>query len=828
MLGRPFGRLRSITAAGLLALTPMLGAHARGQDEPVAPPEDPARMLGERLLSLVEGTLDGRSQPRADQLVRARILLEQALKLVPDDAESWRLRLELADRLDDKAGGLDALKNYCRLRPEDDAAQWDLIQRSIAQKQTIEQRTAGVTNLADGPSAGNLSPALRSRLATYLARAAMERGDNKEFASRLRTALLLDPANARAAGMAYELALSRNAPPLDRGVTLMGMIKAAPTDPVARWQMGNLLLSQGAYIEAAGQLGAAKNVSTAPLPPQEAASYYASLAIALASGGQTNQALALLNQLDAAWAPGNAPSSAASAPADAPATAPATTAPVSAAPTVNAGLPIDLEVLRAALLWHQGGAARAEGALRRVREDAARRAKAAGQAGLLAASEQAWIELLFYDAADTVAAAQLLNRLPAMVEKTPADSPTGQRLRGWLLLRSGKADEARKALTPLAATDPFAAYGLALSYSSTEHERRDWLNKAAELGASGLAGMLAAVELRAAGVVSTASATPVGLALGDRIGEWPRLLANPNPAEQAWIVLALSVEPHRSSFLEPIRATLRIRNATDMPLAMGPEGTVPTRVFLITTLRPGQSGMTELPPRVIDIHRRLRLDGRQSLDVPIRLDRGRLGALFASSGTETIQLNTLAMLDAYPVPGGRYITGPLGAADMARLIERQGVPASAANVTSWMDLLNPQAEPSARMRALALLPEAVRQSRGPEGAPAAAKMTKALIDAFPKLDPIAQTWLLSFLPGPEHPGGGGEAFKPIHDAAERSADPLVRMMNLVVAVRDPKSPTMNAALRSDNRTLVEFATALRQGLEAAAAAPAPTTGPAIP
>ncbi|MCX5660144.1 MAG: hypothetical protein NTW19_10535 [Planctomycetota bacterium] len=266
---------------------------------------------------------------------------------------------------------------------------------------------------------------------------------------------------------------------------------------------------------------------------------------------------------------------------------------------------------------------------------------------------------------------------------------------------------------------------------------------------------------------------------------------------------------------------LRIRNATDIPMSMGPEGTVPTRVFLLSTIRPGQTGKSELPPRVVDVHRRLRLDGRQSLDVPVRLDRGMLGALLTAAGTETIQLNTLAMLDPYPTANGRYSAGPLGAADMARLIERQGVPANAANVAGWLEALSAPADPAVRLKALALIPEAVRTAgTSPEAAETSAKLTKALIDVFPKLDPAAQAWALTFLPEPDKAAPEKDAFKTIHETAERSGDVLVKMVDLATAVRDPKSPMLNAALRSDNRTLVEFAQALRQGLETAASKPA--------
>ncbi|MCX5660143.1 MAG: hypothetical protein NTW19_10530 [Planctomycetota bacterium] len=554
MLGRQTEWMWAATAAAALALAPPWTEPARGQvaggasGQNAGPVDDPPRMLAERLLTLVDDALEGKGQPRTDQLVRARILLEQALKLAPDDAESWRLRLELADRLDDKAGSFDALKAYCRLRPEDDVAQWDLIQRSINQKQTIEQRTTAVANLADGTSAGGLSPALRSRLATYLARAASERGDNREFALRLKAALQLDPANPRAAAMAYELTLARQAPPLDRGATLLAVVRSAPTDSMARWQLGNILLSQGAYLDAVGQLAAAKSVSTSPFSPQEATNYYASMVISLASAGQTAQALALLNQLDAAWspaAPGATTAPAATAPAvkpeSAPATAPSDAAP--SAPTIGAGLPIDLEILRVALLKRDGGFERAAASLTRVREDVARRAKRPGPEGAMAQTEQAWIDLLFFNEGDTAAAAKALQALPALVEKTPADQPLGKRLRGFLSLRAGRVEEARAALIQLIATDPFACYGMGHSYPAESRERREWLAKSAESGASGLSGLLSCLELRALGFPVTA--TPAGLAVGDRLAEWPRLLVNPNPAEQAWIILALTVEPHR-------------------------------------------------------------------------------------------------------------------------------------------------------------------------------------------------------------------------------------------------------------------------------------------
>ena len=217
------------------ALVMMMALPAWAQ---LQPRRDPQRMMADQLRLLMQQSLAGQdAAPTPAQLTQAQILLNLALDLAPQDADLWRAQREIAQWRGDQKRGREALAQIVKLEPENDAAQLDWIMGSVAQEQTLDRRLAAVSRILDAPASRSLSTSLRSRLASYAAVASREMGDADAFARRLAQAIKLDPTNADAARIMYELAAQRSGTAdvaLYRGTALIGCLsKWASSGPLS-------------------------------------------------------------------------------------------------------------------------------------------------------------------------------------------------------------------------------------------------------------------------------------------------------------------------------------------------------------------------------------------------------------------------------------------------------------------------------------------------------------------------------------------------------------------------------------------------------------------
>lgn len=731
----------------------------------------PPSVMADELAFSAEQALAGSGAPRPEQITLARLLLDQALLLKPNDTYLIRSRAELAERENDDRVTDEMWQRYIKLVPEDDAAQLRYIMRSLDRFQTVDQRANVAENLLDGPGADKLSPALRSRLASYVARMAMESGDADRFTRRLKEALRLDTSNADAARMLYDYALNRGASPAELGVAVIAMVKANPLDDQPRMTLASLLLSQGAYARAAEQFAAGRAVSLQPFQQADLATYFPGWVMALGASGRGEEALSLLDQAEAAIG------------------GPAATQPAEGS-AARIFLPMELELLRLAILEqaHQTSAAAASFAKLRHQ---LRERQQAGDAD--AALDRAWLSVLFDR--DTDEAAKLV-----AVSKASRDDAMVRRIGGFLVLRAGNLKEARVLLAPLAPGDVFAAYGMAMTYASADSpERIAWLHRVVAAAPATLAGMMASRDLVAAG--EKAAPSEEGAALVSRVSEMPTPLVAPNTREAPLILFKVDSGATTFGYLDPISADISIQNTSDTTLALGSSGSIPTQAIYYVAPRRGGTDMGTLPPVVVGLGRRVSLKPRETLHVPVRLDRGPLAGLLMKTPTETVSFNLVAVLDpqlsqAGMVPSTRGATGTL------RLIRRVGTPFTAENLKLWMLTFGEAGDAGERMKAIAVLTMVTTKLGDSEEAKEQATQLAARLNAeYEKLDAVSKAWMLTFIPStPE----ATVAFRPILESARRSDSTLVRMAYLQSIVRDPASPDLAAAVRSTDPVLSEF------------------------
>ncbi len=739
----------------------------------------PEQMLADQMSLLVKRilTTNGDQPLRADQLVRARILLDMALEAAADDPELWLWRDELAESMQDPQARLRSLQRYCSLQPDDDAALLKMIMLKIEPYQTLEQRIEGIEKILDSTGGKRLSSALRSRLASYTAQGAFELGDVDRFIKRLKQALKLDRGNRQAAELMLAWVGKRSGSARAVGEAITHLVAAAPVDPAVRRRLAGWFLSRAAYPQAAQQFEVCVRLSQQPPNAQVIYEW----AVCLAASGQPDAALGLLEQAKT-FLPG---------PDQAPGQGQAANQPV---------LPLELETLRLVILHQANEPTPARGSFERLSSVL----KQEAQAGRVAASvDLLWLSVLL---------GQQLSQEPdleAVRDQIGQDHPLVARLAGWIQLRQENPQAARTLLEPLSQTDPFALYGLALTHPSEAGSSRwEVLKQVVRQAPGTLAAMMAMNNLAAAGVPMPRS--PEVTAIERQMETWSNRLVAPNPRENRWIILHATCDATSYRYLEPITARLTLRNVTDWPLSLGDGQTVPSSLVLFVSPRIGGDSSGGQMTLVVDMGRRLSLGPGESFEVDTRLDRSPLGLMLAMNPTASFGVSTRAALDPVLTDGQELVTHLMGATHTLSPINRRGLAATQENIDYWLGSLD-DLDPAERLSMLArVIVIASRLRQSPDDGPVVGQIAEAVNFRYQDLLPVEQAMLLCFLPPDPQ---ATHLFKTVHELAQRSTSPLVRVTYLATQVTNPKSTAINDALRHPDPRIADFAKHHARALE---------------
>jgi len=758
---------------------PSVGGLALAQ--PVTPDSSPEQMLADQLMILAKESLGGQGEPRSDQFVRAQLLMDLALELAASDAQAWQLRAELAVSMDDRPGQLRALSRYCSLRPQDDAAQLKWIMGSIRNFQTVENQISAAEKILDAPQSKKLSAALRSRLNSFVAQSALELGDPSRFTSCLKEAVRLDATNQQAARMMLDLHLARGADAMTIGQALILLVSADPTNPIPRIQFAKLLFSQRAYAAAAQQYEAAYQLGQGDPDNQSMYSWVHSLA----ASGRLEDALTRLSHFEVMLRKAETQTAQPTTPSGA-----------------FVGLPLDLELLRLTLLHQSGRKARTGGSLQRIKNLLQDKLQAGD---VQAETDLVWLGLLMDQA---VPSTKVLERL---VSTREPNDPIGARLTAWTHLRAGDLLAAKKAFDLSPGRDPFAVYGRTkFSKNQKDPDRLKMLQEVVALEPENLAGLMAACDLFAASDRPQSSEN--GARLSRLIESGPKQLIFPDPRQDPWMTLSIRVKKNRYSYLEAISAWITLRNTTNFPLSLGPDQSVPSKLLLRTSVRQGGAFMGPIPPVIVDAHQRLRLPPRSSLEIETRLDRSGLGAVLAMSPIWLIGIDVAAVLGPRFDIHGALVTHPFGASGSVYLISRAGSTITMGQVDHWIAMIQ-DTDPIRHMLAAAwLLRVSAMLDYSDSAQEFLEKIVPAVNNAYNQLSPMSQAWVIRFLPTDDE---GQKRFEPIHEFAQRSDDPYIRLIYATTQVNYSQAAVIDSMLRDQDTTIVAFGRALRTGLLAA-------------
>ncbi len=747
----------------------------------------PRELVAERLvlmgmMNYVQSYYD--EAMKKPNLEMAEILLEYASTYKSEDPELWSLRAEIAMKLDDKPGWERALREYIRLRPEDDTAQLELIFSRLTSMETLDARLSRLESIMGSTTSRALSPSVRSYLASFAAGAARELGDTDKFARWLKQATQLDPANQDAAMMMVDFTRERGGSPLHMGASLIHLVKASPLMAGARLQLAELLASEAVYSRAAEQYRLAMHMSGRRLPHESERN----MLLCLGASGLDEEAMAFLtdiSQMSREPEPDETEQEAEQEEEPSPSSEP---------------LSPDLQLFRTAIIYDPANPESSDASLGEL--------LATIENGMDMDPDQREYDQLWLQAMFGHDMGMVDEQIRGLGE---TDHVLVKRAQGWMHLRTGDHDRARMVFEEYAEQDPPCAYGLALLSGMDEAGQSRALREVIRRFPQSLGAMLAARELNR--MQRPVEPTTTGNRLLEMMSYVsPQVWSMKMKSATEWVQMRIKSKNPRAAILEPIMVEVTVRNVSPLPLGVGEGRTISKMVLLSPAVfSDGRPIPVYIPPIEVDMSRRLTLNPGESIVVDMDIKRYAVGGLLGSRPNTSFTINVSAMLDPVPTPVGP-IPGPMGSTDIVRAIQAWGLPVTDQNIELWLRQLDSH-RIIEQMEAIVRLTSMVVNSSEVEDESHIATLDRiadAINRRYPQYQSMRQAWtILSII---NEKDDGNARLQRVFDLAKRSEHEIVLISYLTVHVKRSDSEVLASALRHDNPRIKRFAEAMKQVL----------------
>ncbi|MDX2146414.1 MAG: hypothetical protein SFZ23_02740 [Planctomycetota bacterium] len=798
---------------------PAGSAPVRPEFQPAPSQVDEREYLARSLVRTVLMDLRVCEELTADDYRLASMVLGVAESFQPNDADLVRRRLEAAFNSGQPDLVEACLRRLVILDPRDVVSQLRLITHRIQRLQTVDERLVALDRLL-GSDGASLDASIRSRLALDAALLRREQGDTAGFVERLKQAVTLDSSNKEAASLALTFFSALSPDPVGALELLTNLLMADPIDPNLHLRLGRELASLGAYEEAArfhfiAQRLLAAGGSGDPAIGEE------SWCLIWTTLGAEELLRRLTDQIELQRQQARVEERRR---AD----------DIAAQPGARAEdlrLPAELERIRmtAAVIAGDTGAA-----TQAVNDFAA-------------SVEQAFID--FSDPArlppdispdqarvflrDLLVELQLfrawlnldLDKIIPDLERRREYAPSGVNagvlaMQGWLELRAGERDKAVEYFVAAEqATSPedvvisrLEVGGIGLASVAEDRGDRD---AAVKIYRDVLArrplqisGRWAEYRLKALGALG-----PEQEALAQRAAQIgasiPRFVDSMAASSRSYVSLELIAPSETLKALERAPLTIRVKNISSLPLAVGSDRPISTRVLVSgvvesmgATLRGG------LDSEVFEIDRRLRLMPLEAMEVPAYFEVGSAGWTIESAASTIARIRHRAIQGFAPGAQGGLDVGAYGLTAECPAIIRQPIPearlgnaALAAAIRSSGALADVVA--AARARIL---------SPGLDGQPLplteAEQLVAALVERFAAEDESGKILMIATLPNAAQEG----AMTPFDDAALADTSPRVAEVAVFTRARSVESDAMTRALASEDPRLRQVAELMRNRL----------------
>lgn len=775
---------------------------------PVAAEESVAQQLAIHYVSQARQILDAR-ELSPEMVDLALEMIQEAGRLDPNSADIQRLHIDvalLAERRDVKR---DAVERLVRLDASDQRARLFRATMKIEEHQTLSGRVSAYESMLAPERRDRLGAAVASRLAYDLALLHRREGNTDRFAHWLTEAAVLDPTNKPAAALAAGYFRHYVEDAYAEAELLTNLLMADPTDSRSQMLLASHLLDHGAYrgAERIYRIARSTYESQDRITPDD---LVADIALASWAAGNLSSALRLIEEHQTLR---NQEMRSQLRRAD------PTLNPVERAQRVAALSPTLAAVRAAAALRAEDQ--RYETYVNRILDST--RYVLQQMEGALEENEQFASEINLERARLKLNTAWILlwlggnvDRAEELLETTRALQPLSdraeQRFRGWRAHREGRLADAVELLEPLREDDPASRLGLAEVYldrGERQNAAREYLAVARAMPGS-LMGVWANDRLNEL-LGQRAPLTAESTRMNDLIETLPRTLDRFVREPRSALSIRLTPVETRVHSYQPVRVRMEITNHAPFPLGIGRDEPIRSDVILLHNAQSVQAGVLgAMRPEVVSINRRLRLMPRERLTIDLDMRAGPLRSLLTYFPLAGVTVRTRGIVNFTTSPMGAPIPGVLGSDHETRPYRIDGQRITPDWIESSLARLEGDG-PRGDLHGFARLCYAAASTLGPNAPEDAVRALtdtrEAVRDAFPKLQPAEQAWIVCILPQ-------GEGTEPILERARQSEDRDVIMSYLAFRVRHPDHPMLDRARRHDDAAVVRFSEVLYRVLRA--------------
>ena len=736
-------------------------------------------------------------------------LARRTAVLQPDRRAGWDMALVLADQIStgkpERAAAVrrEALANLARIDPSDDVVRLSRIGDVIDSHPTADARVRAYETILDPRNRASIGAPVAARLAYQLASLESRIGNTELFARWLGDAVKTDPSYPSAAQAAAGFFRMRVSDPAADVELLSIALEANPRD-LSTWSaLITVLLDGGAFKGAERVARLAIAVADGERRPETVYSFTGDLATALWGTGQRDAAL---RQLELRMGTLTEEYRRAVAYRD-----PSIT--LERLDREFPPLPSTLAIAMLGLRQATGNTSEVASLIdRAIRGSDAeiRRAERRGEPDTTIGAlelQKATTVLLFGTNTTGVPA-----MLDAAAKRGVVVGTAKVRFDAMLAWRQGKLDEAIAALEPIRAEDSLArfVYGSALLEKKRTQEGAQELRALAQDAIGTSIGLLALDRLAQALGQDVLRTSQLSKEIGGRAAALEAALTRSLPntldrlVENPMRALVVDLKTNASTVgpYEPLSFSMRLRNDSRLPLAIGPDCPISGKVMLRTRVsRAGQTSTPDLPPQPLLIDRRLRLMPGEELKVDIDAELTTVGLFLNLAPLEAHALN-VGVVTNPASSTGNMAPGFLGTVTNAPPLMSKGVAVTEAWLRESLDMVKAPTSADAVIR-MALVAHACARA---EGMPEAMRgeigaVWTALTDSWKTLPVQARAWVLAVLPKDT------PAMAPLLDAARADQSPEVLTTWLISRVVDPADPMLDVGRRSGDPTLAMFADA---------------------
>ena len=772
-------------------------------------------------------------------LESAEALVRISTGLAPDNPFIWRIALDLATTMEDgdpAAAELStlALRRLNELQPDNEVIRLRRILDTISRRQTAEDRLAIYDRLLQPESVAKLGNSVAARLAYDGALLRRRTGDIAGYERELLHAVDLDPSYPEATELAAGYFRVRAPSPADDAEAMRVSLIANPIRTPAALGLAALCLEKGAYRSAAEILDVESEILATPKPDPVYDGVLTDLAAAFWGSGQIDAAFGLLakrqrmldmnllEQLDQNGAILSPDERSKVKMPISPQLA-ATFAALSGVLRVG-----DAKVaLENCAFAYETQIEAFERILRdpaRTDVDRDRITEQANASRLEAAVIQLWL------GGDTLKAAGWVD---AASSKSPLSDDARARFDGWILLRKGEFEQARKLLEPIAERDMTAKLGLGLLLEQTGDRKgaaKAYL-ATAQASPNTAMGLWAREKLR--GILGHPVEVVEGADKVEAAAKLPPAFLELMRDGSRKVLVRIASRSQNLRPWDPLLFDIELTNLSEWPLAIAQEGPIADTMTVSAAVNAPGSMPSTAPLTIVSLDQRLVIPPRQSISVPIDASLTDASVTLRDDPINGAFLSVHGILNWRTTAEGLE-PGPLGAE-----VESNPVHIGGARLTpEWVKQRLAEIGDTTKVpdpETIALLAHACRRTAR-EGASADPAVRDALAgsgvvlaDAARRLWPEARAWLAFSTPHapvvdrPETAAETGAApAAKTEQGAPATAAPVPELDALMTVLREddaflsriawicirslrPEDPVLEATLKSADPRLASFA-----------------------